>query len=130
MDPREEMKSLSTPELVGQILERTQVLLKEQIALGRAEARQELRAEARALGALGIAAFCGFLCLLLLVTFAVAAFATLMPTWAAALLVCGILAIVGGVFAAYGYRRRVTQALPLTRETAKEDLQWAKGKMH
>jgi len=106
----------STDEVVAELVETTRELIRREVATAHAEAvrqvKRELRAAAMGGAALGAAAVMG----LLLVTAGVAAWALLLPVWAAALVMAGIV-LVGALVLAYAaWSRRVKHLLPETRE--------------
>lgn len=123
-------RGLSTPELVGQILERTQTLFRAEIALAKTEAREQIRAELKAAIGLGIGALFGLFTLMLLFTTAVLALALVMPGWAAALIMTGVAGIIAAIAAATGWSKRVRVPLERTRRTTKEDVAWTKEQTH
>jgi Putative Actinobacterial Holin-X, holin superfamily III len=57
------------------------------------------------------------------------ALATRLPGWMAALIVGGVLLVIGAVVGYIGWRRMVTTPLALTRQTLKEDVRWIKERV-
>ena len=85
----------SVGQLVSQVTDSFSTLLRQEVALARAELKQEARKSSRAGGLLGGAGFAGYLCVVL-VSFAAAwALDEALPRWAA----FGIVALVYGLVA-------------------------------
>jgi len=79
--------------------------------------------------ALGVALVGALLGLNVLLVAGVLALGAVMPAWAAALLVGGIILLGAAVVGYIGWTRRVTSPLPLTRQSLKEDMQWVKERV-
>ncbi len=123
------LASASTGELVGQLLEQTRALAQKELALARAEVREDLKREQRTAEGLGVAGVCA-LCTLNLMLVAVAfALAEHLPGWASALIVAAVVLAVGTVAGLWGWSQRVKAPLEKTQKTAKENLQWAKERL-
>jgi putative superfamily III holin-X len=60
---------------------------------------------------------------------AVLVLAMVIPGWAAALLGGGVMLAIAAGVGSVGWRRHVTTPLALTRQTLKEDIQWAKERV-
>jgi hypothetical protein len=52
-----------------------------------------------------------------------------MPGWLAALGVAALLLAIGALLALFGWTRRVSAPMAVTRKTVKEDVQWAKERL-
>lgn len=124
-----EVKRLSTTELVGLIAGRAALLAEKQVELAKAEVRANIRAEIRMAVGLGIAAVCAIVAISLLLVAAVFGLSGSLPGWAAALILAGVVLLVGGIAGLVGWRMRVTAPLTTTRETLKENLHWAKQRL-
>jgi len=121
--------SMPTSELISRTVEQVTELGKTQIQLAMAEARADLKAELRATKGLGIAAWAGLSAIQLLLVAAAFALAQVIPGWAAALALAGVLALVAGIAGAWGWSRRVRTPMERTRREIEEDVQWAKEKI-
>ena len=120
----------SMPELLKQLSEDTQVLVRQELALAKAEMTQKGRQAGAGAGMLGGAGLFGLLAAATFTTFAIALLQTAIGhTWAAALIVTAVYAAIGGVLALRGKNKLGEAAPPApeqTVETLKEDVQWAK----
>ncbi|WP_019607859.1 phage holin family protein [Nocardiopsis sp. CNS-639] len=125
-EPGEEEQSFS--ELLGAVTGDLQKLFRQELALAKAEMREEAVKTGKAAGLLSGAAVAGYLALLLLSLAAMFGLAELIGLGWAALVVAVVWAIVGAVLAVMG-RDRMREVSPKperTIETLKEDAQWAK----
>jgi len=124
-DPREE----SVGELVKRLAAETNTLLRQEIALAKAELSEKGKAAGRGAGLLGAAGVTGLLALGALTACIIAALAEGMPVWLAALIVAVVYGAIAGVLALRG-RDEVKEAAPPAPEQAiesvKEDVEWAK----
>ena len=127
----EALRDRSVKDLVTDIAQKASLLARHEVALAKAEVKEQLRAEVKMASGLGIAGVCALCTLnLLLVAVAFALFeAEVMKGWAAALLVALAVAIVGAVAGLLGWRRRVRAPLPATRRSVEENVRWAKERM-
>jgi hypothetical protein len=125
-----EAERLPTKELIAQVTEGAKLLVKEEIALAKTEIRANLKSELVLASGLGVAAVCALCALTLILVAAGFALGLVMPTWAALLVVAGIVFGIGAVFGALGWSKRVRRPLEATRTTMKEDVQWAKRQIH
>jgi tetrahydromethanopterin S-methyltransferase subunit C len=123
-----EEKEQSFSELLGAVTGDLQKLFRQELALAKAEMREEAVKTGKAAGLLSGAAVAGYLALLLLSLAAMFGLAELIGLGWAALVVAVVWAIVGAVLAVMG-RNRMREVSPKperTIETLKEDAQWAK----
>ncbi|WP_455351633.1 phage holin family protein [Streptomyces sp. SYSU K217416] len=111
----------SVGELVKQASEQLSDLVREELALARAELTAKGRRAGRGGGLFGGAGIMGLFAFQALVVAAVAAFALLIPVWAAGLVVAGILAAVAALLALLG-RRETHKATPLAPERTVENV--------
>ncbi|MCP3014634.1 phage holin family protein [Nocardiopsis dassonvillei] len=121
-------KEQSFSELLGAVTGDLQKLFRQELALAKAEMREEAVKTGKAAGLLSGAAVAGYLALLLLSLAAMFGLAELIGLGWAALVVAVVWAIVGAVLAVVG-RNRMREVSPKperTIETLKEDAQWAK----
>ena len=118
--------SLSTLELVREILRTGSLLVEKEIELARAELKADLQAQLRMAKRLAIAAVLALLGINLLLVSAVFAMAHVMPGWLAALALGVLLLAVGGAIGLMAWRRRMSAPLAVSRKHVKEDVEWAK----
>ena len=124
-------RDLPTAELVRQLSDQTSRLIRQEMALARAELTVKGKQAGIGAGLFGGAGVFGLLALGALTAAAIAALALAMDTWLAALIVTVVWAAVAGVMALLG-KNRVQEALPPVPEdsveSVKEDVQWTKTK--
>src|SRR5262249_2678529 len=65
----------------------------------------------------------------MLLVAAVFALSVWIPGWTAALAVAVILIVIGAALALVGWKRRVSAPMAVTRQTVKEDVQWARERL-
>ncbi len=123
MDGRDQ-GDLSTVHAVREIVTGAEELFRKQVELAEAELKANVRAEARAVGPLGLGAVLALITVTLFLVTGTLALATLMRPWIAGLIVSCTVGALAGTFAAIGWRRRVRQPLLLTREALKRDARW------
>jgi nitrate/nitrite transporter NarK len=124
-EPRQPDKSL--PELFHDLTSELGALFRKEVELAKAEARQELRDTGRAAGMFGGAGVGGWMAVL----FISLALAWLLDQALNRALAFAIVAVIWGIVAAVLFstakqRMQKIRALPETKETIKEDVQWAK----
>ena len=126
-----ELKSAQTADLVRRLIDNVQTLLDKQIELAKQELREDLRQLLGAAKSLGIGAALLLLAGICFFNFLFLAIDTLLPRWGwvAALVVTLLFAIVGGLLANKGKDQVKVQPLARTRETLKEDAEWAKHRL-
>jgi len=114
--------------VLGDIVGNVREMVRAEIRLAKVEATTQVSTAVR--GA-AFAAAGGGIALVALTFVAIAgvyALAKIVAPWAAALIVAGIAAVIGGVLIAAGLKQmqKVSLGLPKTVATIKEDIQWAK----
>ncbi|HEY4428354.1 MAG TPA: phage holin family protein [Solirubrobacteraceae bacterium] len=118
--------------VVKQLSEDLSTLVRQELQLAQAEMREKGKRAGVGIGMFGAAGIAAFLALGSLTTCLVAALATGMEVWLAALIVTVVYGAVAAVLALTG-RDRVAEASPpvpeQTAETLKEDVQWAKTQL-
>ena len=122
-------RGLSTRGLLSEITTKASLLVKKEVELARAEIRADITSELAMVKALGVALVAALLGLNMLLVAGVLALATVIPGWAAGLLVGGAILAIAAVVGYVGWARRVTTPLPLTRQSLKEDMQWVKERV-
>jgi hypothetical protein len=105
---------MTTRELTTQLGEQLGQLMKEEMALAKAELFASARQSVLGGGMLSAAAMMGLTCWLVMVTAAIAGAAAGLPVWAAALIVGGALAAAAGTLALLGRRHLARGTPPLT----------------
>jgi hypothetical protein len=104
-------------ELVGQATEQVSRLVRQEMALAKEELAEKGRRAGRGGGLLGAAGAVGYAGLLALAATGAAALSLVLPVWAAALIVTGVLFAIAAVLAATG-RAQLRRAAPPTPERA------------
>lgn len=129
--PDAQLQDLSVKTLMTEIAQKASLLARKEVALAKAEAKEQLRAEVGMASGLGVAGVCALLTLNLLLVAGVFALAEaqLMRGWVAALLFALAVLLIGTVAGLLGWRRRVREPLPATRRSVEENLRWAKERM-
>jgi len=120
----------SIGELLKELSEETQTLVRQELALAKAEMTEKGKKAGVGAGMLGGAGLFGLFAFAGFTTFLIALLQTAINhTWAAALIVTAVYAAIGGVLALRG-KNKLGEATPpqpeQTVETLKEDVQWAK----
>lgn len=113
-------------ELLREIRAEGTHLLRKEVELVRLELREDLRAEAIAVGCLSAACAGGVIGAILLLVTLILALARVMPSWGAGLIVACAVLLISGVAAAVGWKYRVRAPLERTRQVLKGDLHWTK----
>jgi uncharacterized membrane protein YqjE len=118
----------SVADVLQDIIGNIQNIVRSEVRLAKTEVREEL-AKAQSAGLfVGLGAVSGLYGLLFLLLTIVYALSTVMPTWAAALIVTIVLAITAGAMLRVGLKR-LKQGHPTTEkmiESVKENIEWAK----
>jgi hypothetical protein len=119
-------------ELFKQLSNDLSTLVRQELKLAQAEMTEKGKNAGVGVGMFGGAGIVGLLALGALTACLIAALATGMDVWLAALIVTVAYAAIAGVLALVG-KSRVTEAVPpvpeQTVETVKEDVQWAKSQL-
>ena len=105
----------SAAELVKQVSEQTQRLVRQEIALARLEIAEKARHAGIGAGLLAGAGFVGFLAVCTLVAVVVLALATVLDAWLAALIVAVALLALAGILGLLG-KGRISRATPAAPE--------------
>jgi hypothetical protein len=127
-DRQGDLRERPIGELLKQLSEETSTLVKQELALARAELEAQGKRAGMGAGMLGGAGVAGLLTLGALTATLIALLDTAMATWVAALIATVIWAAVAGVLALQGRNKikEATPPAPQTVETVKEDVRWAK----
>jgi hypothetical protein len=110
---RPDLERLSTPQLIARLAQDAQNLIKAEIELGKTELRTSVSSGLSALRRLAVGALLAFLAVNVLVAGAVLALAQVLPGWAAALVVGGVLAVASAL--AFVLARAIQRRLRLPR---------------
>jgi uncharacterized membrane protein YqjE len=124
---REDDRSLG--QVVSDISTDLSTLMRQEVALAKAELKDEVAKVGKGAGMLGGAGFAGWFVLLFLSLALTFLLDDWLPLEAAALITAGVWAVIAAVLALVG-RKKLQQAnpqLPQTQQTLKEDVQWAKA---
>ncbi|MEU1082662.1 phage holin family protein [Streptomyces sp. NPDC005908] len=123
----------SVGELVGQATEQLSRLARQEVALAKEELAEKGRRAGVGGGMLGAAGAFGYAGLLALAATGIAALDLVLPLWAAALIITGVLFAIAGVLAltGRGQLRRATPPKPeRTLGSVKADVEEIKGRAH
>ncbi len=121
----------SVTEIVRGLLDDVRELFREEVALARAEVRQELSNAKAAAVRFAAAAVLASVGALFILTFCALDLASLLhwPAWAGFIIVGVVLAIVGGVLAMSGRSKlQRVQPLPKTSQSVKENAEWIRSR--
>jgi hypothetical protein len=121
----------SIVDLLKQAIRDAQDLVRGEVALVKAELRQEVRRLGSAVAMLAVAAVVGLIALIFLLTTAALALADALDwaPWIGYAVVTGVMLVVTIVLALIGRNRLATsQPLPKTMETMKENSEWIRAR--
>jgi hypothetical protein len=121
----------SAAQLARALATQTAMLLRQEIALAKAELSEKGRGVAAGVVALSAAVVLGLLCAAALSAAAILALAMVVDSWLAALIVGGAFAVLTGSLVALGMAqtKRFLPPVPQqTAETLKEDAEWIKAR--
>lgn len=127
-DPSRPLQSVPTGELLGQLFRKTSDLLRKEVELAKAEIATDVRAALARAVAMVIAALFAIMGLSLFAAAAVLGLAASMPAWLASVVVGAAMFVVAAVLFVFA-KGRNRKPLEKTRQTLKEDVQWAKEKI-
>jgi uncharacterized membrane protein YqjE len=127
-DQGTDLRDNSIGDLLKQLSQDTSTLVKQEMALARAELTEQGKRAGTGAGMLGGAGVAGLLTLGALTATLIGVLDTAMAFWLAALIVTIVWAAVAGVLALQGRNKikEATPPAPQTVETVKEDVRWAK----
>jgi uncharacterized membrane protein YqjE len=123
-----DLREQSIGDLLKQLSQDTATLVRQEMALARAELTEQGKRAGTGAGMLGGAGVAGLLTLGALTATLIGVLDTAMAFWLAALIVTVIWAAIAGVLALQGRNKikEATPPAPQTVETVKEDVRWAK----
>lgn len=126
---QDDLRDQPVGELMKKLANETSTLVRQELALARAEMTEKGRRAGPGIGMVGAAGVVGLLAGGAFTAFLILALDGVMPNWLAALLVAAAYAVIAGVLYVMG-KERVQEATPLkpeqTAESVKEDVEWAK----
>ena len=116
---------------IGRLIDDVRELFREEVALARAELRQEVSAFGAAVAAMGAGAVAGAFALAFLLLGIAQAFAMLVgwPAWGGYIAMAVVLGIVAAAALIAGRKKVPTVQLPQTVESIKETKEWMKDRM-
>jgi uncharacterized membrane protein YqjE len=128
---QDELRDRPVGELLKELSTQTTTLVRQELELAKAEMVEKGKRAGLGVGMFGGAGLFGVLALGALTTCLIAALATGMDVWLAALIVAVVYAAIAGALALAG-RQKTREATPPAPEQAiestKEDVQWAKNR--
>ena len=119
----------SSWKLVGEVGGRLLQLAQSEVELASAELASDLKAARRTAVGLALAVVAAIIGVTLLLVAVVLALVSFMPGWLAALLVGGVVLVVGATAGFIGWAQRPRSALALTRKSLKADWKWLKDQV-
>jgi Putative Actinobacterial Holin-X, holin superfamily III len=128
-DSGERLEALPLAELLSSISDKAKLLVQKEVELAKTEVRADLKSEigmAKSLAIGGVALMLGVQMLLVSLAFVLA---SSMEGWLAALVVGGPFLLLGIAALVTGWAKRVQKPLESTRESVKENLEWAKNRL-
>jgi hypothetical protein len=132
MSVHEDLRDRPVSELIKQLAEETQTLVRQEMDLAKAEMREKGKRAGLGVGLMGGATVVALGAFGALTAFLIALLAEAMDVWVAALIVGLVYAAIAAVLALQG-KEKVTEATPpvpeQTVQTVKEDVQWAKNQV-
>jgi uncharacterized membrane protein YqjE len=123
------MSRASTIDLVRRLVNNISGLVDSEIELAKQEAREDISktlTSAVLLIAGGALLAIGLICIVVAI---ILALALILPGWASALIWAAFFLLVGGILTLIGKNKLVTRPLKRTRETLREDIEWARGQV-
>jgi hypothetical protein len=127
--PPASMQAMTNRELIGETVEAATELVKRQVELAKSELRADIKKEVAMAKGLGVAGLCAIWAVSLMLVAGAFALATVLPGWAAALIVAAAVLLVGTIAGLVGWGKRVKEPLEATRRTVKEGALWAKERL-
>ena len=121
--------ALTNRELWKTLMSDATELVKTEVALAKSELRRDLKQEATMAAGIGAGALLAYAGIVLVFVTVALALATVMPGWAAGLVVTGLLFAAAAAAGAIGWTRRVRNPLERTRREAKATLALARERI-
>ena len=120
-----DVAELSTPQLLSRLSEQTSVLVRDEVALAKAEIQESVKKVGLGAGLFGTAGVISLYGVGAIVAAAILGLSTAMDAWLAAVVVAVVLFVIAGVAALLG-RRKVAEGTPpleATMENVKQDVE-------
>jgi hypothetical protein len=127
----EDLRDQPVAELFKRLSEETSTLIRQELALAKAEIAQKAKSAGLGIGFMGAAYVFARLMIATLTAAAILALAIVVPAWAAALIVTGVYGLIALGLVLVGVKRIKAAAPPAptqTIETVKEDAEWLKSR--
>jgi uncharacterized membrane protein YqjE len=131
-DGNHDLYDRPTGELLSRLSQQTTELVRQEIELAKAELTEKGKRAGAGAGMFGGAGVLGVFAFAALTTAIIAALQLAMPVWVAAAIVAVVYGIVAAVLAQRGKQKVQEVGAPVpeqTRDSVKEDVQWAKTRM-
>jgi uncharacterized membrane protein YqjE len=132
VNTQDDLRDRPVGELLKELSTQTTTLVRQELELAKAEMAAKGKRAGLGAGMFGGAGLFGLLALAALTTCVIAALATAMELWLAALIVAAVYATAAAILALLG-REKTREAIPPAPEQAiestKEDVQWAKSRV-
>ncbi len=124
----ETIRGLSTGELIRRLVNDVSGLIDREILLARAEARADVRQAATGAGALALGVLLLYTALAAVIVAIILASAPTLAPVLAALVSALVFAVLGAIVALIGWSQIRIRPLERTRETLREDVEWARSR--
>jgi uncharacterized membrane protein YqjE len=127
----EDLRDQPVADVFKRLSEETSNLIRQEIALAKAELAQKAKNAGLGIGLMGTAYVFARLMIATLTAAAILALAIVVPAWAAALIVTGVYGLIALVLVLLGVKRLKAATPPAptqTIETVKEDVEWLKSR--
>lgn len=115
--------------LLGRVRENVRTYIRKQMALPREEIAEIVRANLNAAKWFGVALAFLFAFITALVVLIIALIALVLPLWASALIVLGLMGLGAGITGFVGYKRLDLRGPTRTINSVKETIRWAKQRL-
>ena len=122
----------SIPELLHDLSEEMTTLVRQELALARAELSEKVKPAKAGAGFFGVTALFGLGAFFAATAFFIALLGLALPLWAAALIVAFVYGLVAGASALAGRKKLSeldSELIPQTQESIREDLTWASNRI-
>ena len=121
--------SRSIADVLQDIVANVQTIIRSEVRLAKTEVTEEVSKAGRAAGMMGGGIVAGLFTLWLLLLTSLFALSTVMPLWAAALVLLVIMAVITAILLTAGRKRfKTVHSVPeKTIETMKENVEWVKS---
>jgi len=125
-----ELSQASTTDLIRRLVNNISGLVDREIVLAKEEAKQDMRSSLTSAVLMISGAVLLFIGVISLVVAGILALALVLPGWLAAVIVGVFFLVVGAFIALIGKSKLATKPLEKTRESLREDVLWARGRLN